>query len=125
MPRLKPDFLERIEHCCDRVVLVAKALDDKGVSRRLSDQLLAAGTSIGANAFEADEAMSRKDFVKCLCIAVKEAKETRFWIRLIGRQGWIGTARLRELESEIVAIKKIMGSMIGRTVRTKAKPVSI
>lgn len=119
MPRLNEDFLSRIESACDRVVIVAKALDEAGVSRRISDQVLAAGTSIGANSFEADEAMSRKDFVKCLCIAVKECNETRFWLRLIARHQWIRAERLSELEREVVEIKKVMGAMISQTVRSK------
>lgn len=124
MPRLPSEFLERIEACCDRVVAVARALDDEGVSRRVSDQILGAGTSIGANAFEADEAMSRKDFAKCLCIAVKEANETRFWLRLIGRQGWIRGERLAELETEVLSLKRVMGAMIAKSIRTKSEPRS-
>jgi four helix bundle protein len=52
------------------------------------DQIAASGTSVGANTFEADEAMSRKDFCKALGIANKELNETRFWLRLFVRREW-------------------------------------
>ncbi|MFN9133349.1 MAG: four helix bundle protein [Phycisphaerales bacterium] len=125
MARLSDEFLTWVEHACDRVVAVAEALDEAGVPRRISDQVLASGASIGANAFEADEAMSRKDFVKCLCIAVKECNETRFWLRLIGRHQWIRACRLGELESEVVEIKNVMGAMIANTIRSQPRPRSI
>jgi len=50
----------------------------------LSKQLLRSGTSIGANVEEAIAAQSRKDFVK-MSIASKEARETRYWLRLLSK----------------------------------------
>jgi four helix bundle protein len=49
----------------------------------LSDQLLRSGTGIGANIEEAIQAQSRRDFVSKLSIALKEANETRYWLRLL------------------------------------------
>ena len=49
----------------------------------LSKQLLRSGTSIGANVEEATVAQSRKDFVAKMSIASKEARETRYWLRLL------------------------------------------
>jgi four helix bundle protein len=49
----------------------------------LSKQLVRAGTSIGANVEEATAAQSRKDFIAKMAIASKEARETRYWLRLI------------------------------------------
>ncbi len=86
MGRLRLELLDRIEAFSHAVLDVVGLMDDQGVSRRIVDQLAASGTSVGANVFEADEAMSRKDFVKCLSIAAKELSETRYWLRLaIGR----------------------------------------
>jgi four helix bundle protein len=85
--RLTKDFLERIESFCDRAVGVSEELGKRKVSLRIVDQALASGTSVGANVFEADEAMSSADFVKCLAIATKELNEFRFWLRLAGRRG--------------------------------------
>lgn len=49
----------------------------------LSKQLLRSGTSIGANVEEATAAYSKKDFAAKMSIASKEARETRYWLRLI------------------------------------------
>ena len=49
----------------------------------LADQLLRSGTSIGANVEEAGAAQSRKDFISKMAIASKEARESRYWLRLL------------------------------------------
>lgn len=49
----------------------------------LSKQLLRSGTSIGANVEEAQAAQSRNDFLSKMSIACKEARETRYWLRLL------------------------------------------
>jgi len=51
----------------------------------LSKQLLRSGTSIGANVEEATAAQSKKDFVTKMSIASKEARETRYWLRLLDK----------------------------------------
>ncbi len=51
----------------------------------LSKQLLRSGTSIGANVEEAIAAQSRKDFISKMSIASKEARETRYWLRLLNK----------------------------------------
>jgi len=49
----------------------------------ISKQLLRSGTSIGANVEEATAAQSKKDFATKMSIASKEARETRYWLRLL------------------------------------------
>lgn len=78
---------------------------------------------MGANVFEADEAMSRADFCKCLGIAVKELNEVRFWIRLVARHGWVKAERLGDLEGECLQLKKVLGSMVARSKRANRKSV--
>lgn len=51
----------------------------------ISKQLLRSGTSIGANIEEAIAAQSRKDFISKMSIASKEARETRYWLRLLDK----------------------------------------
>lgn len=51
----------------------------------LSKQLLKSATSIGANVEEAIAAQSRKDFISKMAIASKEARETRYWIKLLDK----------------------------------------
>ena len=51
----------------------------------MSKQLLRSGTSIGANIQEATAAISRKDFIFKMSISSKEARETKYWLRLIAK----------------------------------------
>lgn len=51
----------------------------------ISKQLLRSGTSIGANVEEATAAQTKKDFATKMSIASKEARETRFWLRLLNK----------------------------------------
>lgn len=79
--------------------------------------MLASGTSVAANVFEADEALSRADFCKTLGIAVKELSETRYWIRFTGARGWIVPERLVGLEDESTRLGRILGAMSARVRR--------
>jgi four helix bundle protein len=124
MARLQEALLARVEKFADRTLDVADALERKVSRSRLVEQIAAAGTSVGANLFEADEALSRADFCRCLGICVKELNECRFWFRLIGRRSWIPAKRLQPLESECDELRRVLGTMISRTravSRSKAK----
>lgn len=94
---------------------VVGALESKGVSRRIVDQVAASGTSVGANTFEADEALSRKDFCKALGIANKELNETRYWLRLFVRRAWVSQPSMESLLAEAEELKRILGAMIAKT----------
>lgn len=65
-----------------RIIQLCAQLDAKK-SFTISKQLLRSGTSIGANTEEAQQAQSRADFISKYSIALKEAVETEFWLRLI------------------------------------------
>jgi four helix bundle protein len=117
MARLRVETLERLEHYADRVLDVVGELERQKRNRRIVDQLAGSGPSVGANGFEADEAMSRSDFVKCLCIVMKELNETKFWLRLVSRRGWISSKRLEPLLVETIELKSMFSAMIIRTRR--------
>jgi len=117
MGRLQPEFLRRVEDFCDRILNVVESLGEQRRSIRILDQLTGSGTAVGANVFEADEAISRKDFCKCLAIANKEVSETMFWIRLVARRVWIDQARLESLLDEAAQVKRIVGSILAKSRR--------
>ena len=78
----------------------------------LSKQLLRSGTSIGANVEEAQAAQSKRDFVSKMTIASKEARETRYWLKLLKRSKLVDTneydARLAEIEELISILTSIV-----------------
>lgn len=69
-----------------KIIGLYKRLIEKG-EYVLSKQLLKAGTSIGANVEEGIAAQSRRDFLSKMSIAAKEARETRYWLRLMDQTG--------------------------------------
>ena len=75
----------------------------------LSKQVLRSGTSIGANINEALGGVSIKDFQHKLSIALKEANETEYWLKLLK---FSETAETEILLNEIIEIRKILTSII-------------
>lgn len=122
MPRFRPATIERVEEFSHRTVDVAEELERAGRSRRVVDQMIGSGTSVGANLAEADEALSRPDFCKCLGIAVKELAECRFRLRFVSKRGWIPSQRLTSLELESTELKSMFGAMLSRTRRKGTTP---
>jgi four helix bundle protein len=84
----------------------------------LSKQVLRSGTSIGANIEEAMAAQSRKDFISKMTIASKEARETRYWLRLLDRSKLVQLDYQSNLK-EIEEIIKILTSIV-KTTQQKA-----
>lgn len=76
------------------------------------------GTSIGANVEEAQAGQSKADFISKYAIALKEARETLYWLRLLTATKILSSERLSELEREVEELTRIIGSII---VSTKAK----
>lgn len=82
----------------------------------LSKQILRCGTSIGANLREAEEGVSRKEFEAKVYIALKEARETEYWLELLERTNYISEEEYRSINSDCEEILKILVS-ITRTLR--------
>ena len=99
------DIRERaFRFACD-VVRVSDDVALKGFSgRRLAAQLVASGTSIGANLEEADGAQSRADFVSKCTISLKEARESHYWLRLMHATKKLEDEKLLGECNEIIAI---------------------
>jgi len=84
----------------------------------LSKQILRCGTSIGANIEEAIGGQSEKDFFAKITIAYKEARETRFWIRLLADTDYIKNDLKNSLLKDVDIILKIITS-IQKTMKSK------
>ncbi len=77
------DLKERTFNFAQRILDIVEQLPKTSQSEIIRRQLAKAGTSIGANVEEADGTITKKDFINKMVIARKEAKETRYWLRLI------------------------------------------
>ncbi|HET6181178.1 MAG TPA: four helix bundle protein [Candidatus Sulfotelmatobacter sp.] len=79
------DLEERTARFGEAIIDFAKTIPQNPVTNRLISQLVGAGTSVGANHVEADDAVSRKDFLKSIGTCRKEARETKHFLRMIVR----------------------------------------
>ncbi|MCL4539055.1 MAG: four helix bundle protein [Bacteroidetes bacterium] len=84
----------------------------------LSKQLLRSGTSIGANVSEAEGAISKADFSNKISIAYKECLETKYWIKLLNRTGFLDKKDHSKLYPDADEIGKILFAIL-RTTRIK------
>jgi len=84
-----------------RIVNLYKFLVSNHKEYVLSKQLLRCGTSIGANIAEAQRGQSHADFLAKMCIALKEANETYYWLRLLYRTEYLTRTQFDSLENDI------------------------
>ncbi len=91
-----------------RIVKLYKYLCDEKKEYTLSKQLLRSGTSIGANVTEAERGQSRLDFYAKMAIALKEANETQYWIRLLSATDYLCEKEYSSLDADIKEIIAIL-----------------
>ncbi len=117
------DIRERTFEFALRIIKLCNELNKRpGICRDISRQLLKAGTSVGANTEEAQAAQSKPDFISKNSIALKEARETHYWLRLLIAAKVLPEKRLAELRDEAEEIKRILGSIV---VSAKRSPRSL
>ena len=80
---VKYDLEERTARFGEAIIRFAKTIPQNPVNNRLIEQLVGAGTSVGANYCEADDGVSRKDFKNKIGTCRKEARETKFFLRMV------------------------------------------
>jgi four helix bundle protein len=105
------DLEERTALFGERVVRFAKSIPRGPVNNRLIDQLVGAGTSVGGNFCEANDCESKKDFRHILKRCLKEAKETRHFLRMVAASEPALAPEARELYREATELLKIFSTM--------------
>ena len=91
-----------------RIVNVYKHLTQLQKEYVMSKQLLRCGTSIGANIAEAQRGQSKADFRAKMSIALKEANETDYWIRLLYKTEYLNDTQYESLIADIQEILSIL-----------------
>ena len=84
----------------------------------LSKQLLRSTTSIGVNVEEAIAAQSRKDFIAKMSIASKEARETRYWLRMLDKSKLIETVQFSSYLTQVEHLVNILTKIVKTTQQT-------
>lgn len=101
---------EKSLHFAVRIVKLYQYLCDEKKEYTLSKQILRSGTSIGANLAEAENAISRKDFLSKLYISLKECSETLYWLKLMKETDYLTEEQFQSLYSDCEELRKMLSS---------------
>ena len=112
-----PDLCERTFKFGVRITRMVRRLPRDVAGYEIGRQVLRSGTSIGANVEEADAAESTDDFLHKLKVALKEAQETRFWLRTIRESELLLDKEVDALLQESNELIKILNTIITNTIR--------
>lgn len=106
----------------DRTFEFAKAVRDfiRKIPRTVSNfeygkQVIRSSGSVGANYIEANEALGKKDFLMRIRICRKEAKETRYWLKLVYINGSNLGVEQQKLIQESIELMNIFGSILRKS----------
>ena len=95
-----------------RIVNLYKFLRADSQEYILSKQLLRCGTSIGANVSEAQQAQSKADFISKMSIALKEANETDYWLRLLYATQYLPENAYQSILADCNELQKLLTTII-------------
>jgi four helix bundle protein len=111
----KFDLEERTARFGELVVDFALLLPRNPVTSPLISQLIRAGTSIGSNYCEADEAGSRKEFKYRVSLCCRESRETKYWLRMLARAISTRKEAARPLWKEADELNRIFAAIDRKT----------
>ena len=112
----KPNVIaEKSEEFAVRVINLSKYLIGEKKEYIISKQIFRSGTSIGANVSESRNAQSKDDFISKLNIALKEADETAYWLRILKRTEFISQDQFSSLNEDVQELISILVSIIKTT----------
>ncbi len=103
-----------------RIILLYRELCRRSNEYDIFKQILRSGTSIGANLAEAECAISRRDFLTKVYIALKECVETQYWLRLLQQTDYISLQEFRSLFRDCEELRRMLSS----TTKTVSQSVN-
>ena len=102
-----------------RIVNLYKYLREEKGETVISKQVLRSGTSIGANISEALAAESKDDFIHKVHISFKEGNETKYWLLLLYRTGFINEKEFNSLANDCQELRRLMAAIIRTAKKNK------
>jgi four helix bundle protein len=115
---MRNEIVDRSYQFSLRVIRLVGSLPKNEVCKVIGRQLLRSGTSIGANVEEAQSGYSKNDFTNKMNIAQKEARESKYWLRLIRDSKQVDGQSIEDLINESDAITKILFSIVKTSRKT-------
>ena len=101
---MKSELSKDAEEFALRVLKMYSFLVQRKKEYVLSKQVLRSGTSIGTNLAEAEYAQTRPDFITKMHNALKEASETRYWLRLLNKGGYLSDKQFTNMEMNVQSL---------------------
>ncbi len=102
-------------HFAVRIVNLCRYLQTEQKEYILTKQLLRSGTSIGANVSESQQAQSRPDFINKMNIALKEAYETNYWLRLLHETQLVTDVQFQSIFADCSELERLLISIVKTT----------
>jgi four helix bundle protein len=118
--RSPTDIQQRTFEFAKRIVKLVDRLPRTLAATEIGRQMLRSGTSVGANMQEADAAESRSDFIHKVSIALKEARETRYWLALVDATILSNDPEVQALLQESTELTKILFTIIANARKNRA-----
>jgi four helix bundle protein len=117
---MNPDELaERLLEFAARIGKAVDALPGTRLGRHIAGQLIRCGTAPAPNYEEGRAAESRADFVHKLSIALKELRESRYWLRLIVKAELLSERKMSGILDEATQLCRILGKSIATAKHAK------
>ena len=113
------DLEERTLRFAKKIIGFVRILPKTMANIEIMRQIIRSSGSVGANYIEANEALSKKDFAMRVKICRKEAKESRYWLKLIEVRGEDTEKGRQSLINEATELMKIFGSIVEKTKEKK------
>jgi four helix bundle protein len=107
---------ERTECFAKDVIQLCKKVSKNTINFELISQVVRASGSVGANYIEANESLSKKDFVNRIKICRKEAKESRYWLRIIVSANIEFDNDAKPLIQESTELMNIFGAILKKSI---------
>jgi len=114
VPNKKYDLRDRTAKFGVNIINFAKKIPENSITRPLINQLVRAGTSVGANYCEADDASTRKDFFYKIGTCRKESKESKHWLQMVITAVPFLKNEARLLSAEAQELNLIFSAIINR-----------
>jgi len=119
--RSPTDIQQRTFEFAKQIVLLVDRLPRTLAATEIGRQMLRSGTSVGANMQEADAAESRSDFIHKVSIALKEARETRYWLKLTDATILSNDPEVQALLQESTELTKILFTIIANARKNRSQ----
>jgi four helix bundle protein len=110
------DLEARTERFAVAILSTCKKITNNIENRELISQVVRSASSVGANYIEANEALGKKDFVYKIRICRKEAKETRYWLKLISAINHNLENSVKDLIQESTELMNIFGAILKKSI---------